>query len=281
MLNPERAAWCVALCTSRAKREKMAKKISGEDDKTKARVSAGGSGLGGADILMEQSAAASSRASSEAGQADIAGGILDSEDPPDKLQWEAVRAHARSLQANFNDARSQLRRAQRHAHESDVARSIGRPKSRSLRSRRFGPLGSTDSATGARSLLARASRTGPASPALSSNERSSSRRSLVPLRSPKPASPGSEGVVNPLPGAGAAPAQLVLPATVNSTSSAVAGPVSAHVQRATGLALDGRKDGSVESARLDQSLGTITKAAGEGAEVTYTRTMLAKRASKA
>ncbi|KAA0173259.1 hypothetical protein FNF27_05185 [Cafeteria roenbergensis] len=92
MLNPERAAWCVALCTTRAKREKMAKKISGEDDKTKARVSAGGSGLGGADILMEQSAAASSRASSEAGQADIAGGILDSEDPPDKLQWEAVRA---------------------------------------------------------------------------------------------------------------------------------------------------------------------------------------------
>ncbi|KAA0148295.1 hypothetical protein FNF31_07438 [Cafeteria roenbergensis] len=111
MLNPERAAWCVALCTTRAKREKMAKKISGEDDKTKARASAGAGGKTVGDIHMEQSAFVSSRAASETAQADVAGGVLDSEDPPDKHQWAAVRAHAKTLQTSVEELRSQSRKA--------------------------------------------------------------------------------------------------------------------------------------------------------------------------
>ncbi|KAA0150122.1 hypothetical protein FNF28_07293 [Cafeteria roenbergensis] len=96
MLNPERAAWCVALCTTRAKREKMAKKISGEDDKTKARASAGAGGKTVGDFHMEQSMLVSSRAASDAANADFASGALESDALPTEKQWEAVQAQLQS-----------------------------------------------------------------------------------------------------------------------------------------------------------------------------------------
>ncbi|KAA0162015.1 hypothetical protein FNF27_08105 [Cafeteria roenbergensis] len=96
MLNPERAAWCVALCTSRAKREKMAKKISGEDDKTKARASARAGGKTVGDFHMEQSMLVSSRAASDAANADFASGALESDALPTEKQWEAVQAQLQS-----------------------------------------------------------------------------------------------------------------------------------------------------------------------------------------
>ncbi|KAA0150026.1 hypothetical protein FNF31_07112 [Cafeteria roenbergensis] len=148
MLNPERAAWCVALCTTRAKREKMAKKISGEDDTTKARVSAGAGGKTVGDFHMEQSALVSSRAASDAANADLASGALESDALPTEKQWEAVREHAKRLQANFEDTRSQLRRAQRDAHVSEMAQSVVHARTGSTRARNFGArMTSGESAT--------------------------------------------------------------------------------------------------------------------------------------
>ncbi|KAA0147327.1 hypothetical protein FNF31_07613 [Cafeteria roenbergensis] len=180
MLNPERAAWCVALCTTRAKREKMAKKISGEDDKTKARVSAGSSGSGAGDMRMAQSMLLTSRVSSDAVNADLAGGALESETLPDESQWAAVRAHAKSLQATFDDLREQVRQAQQHVHASETAQATGSSRGRSMRARKFAPRISSGAAANARSLLAKAAHAAPGSPA-SSDGRSSPRRSLVPM----------------------------------------------------------------------------------------------------
>jgi len=120
MMKPERAAWCVALCTPRSKREKMAKRVSGEEDNVKGTAS--GRGKESGEFHMQQSVLVSTAVTTHEGRASNANGVLDSEDPPSKLQWGVVRSHAQHLQSSVDDLREEVRKLRLMAHGDDLLR---------------------------------------------------------------------------------------------------------------------------------------------------------------
>jgi hypothetical protein len=120
MLNPERAAWCVSLCTSRASRKKMASQVSGTDEKSKAANSSSAKKSGSTEIVMQQSALVTAEASTGEGMTRTAMGVLDAEEPPNRLQWGVVRSHARTLQQSVEDLREEVRKLKMAAHGGAV-----------------------------------------------------------------------------------------------------------------------------------------------------------------
>ena len=147
---------------------------------------------------MAQSKFVSSTASSDAAKAELAGAALESDALPDESQWEAVRAHARSLQASFDDMREQCRQARRRVNEREASDPAGGKRSRSVRSRRFGARVTVDTTGAAQRLLAKVSDGQTRSSASSPQGRPSERFSLTSL--PSPIFPHREGVhiTNPL-----------------------------------------------------------------------------------
>jgi hypothetical protein len=192
MLNPERAAWCVAFCTSRAKREKLAKKVSGDDDKTKASAAAGGKAAASGEIHMQQSVLVTTQAGTDEGRAATASGVLDSEEPPSKLQWGVVRSHAKQLQGNVDELRDEIRKLKKAAHGEHMASSMTAGSMRHTsaasgsRTRTFGPRQVRGKGTGSSSnplFKAAAAAAATSSSSLSGSGKKSSRKSLVPMRS--------------------------------------------------------------------------------------------------
>ena len=141
----------------------------------------------------------SSRAASDAANADFASEALESDALPTEKQWEAVREHAKRLQANFEDTRSQLRRTQRVAHVGDTVDSIVEARAHPSRARKFGARRSAASVQDSRCKMGQLY--ADALPRGVRRGGSRLRRPLTHSRSPHPfKTPGDGSFINPLSG---------------------------------------------------------------------------------
>jgi len=150
LLNPDRAARFIAMCTPKSSRSKRAAKTTGDES------SAGTAGSKGKDtgkIEMHQNALVM-RSMHTTSSTDFAESILDRQEPPTPMEWAAVRMQAKNLQARVSELQDSIREASRSGHaaalEASATASSGRGgkstrrssvvRSPSARARQFAPM---------------------------------------------------------------------------------------------------------------------------------------------